>query len=571
MILASLLSLLFVTAPPLAAAPNERCLQPNATIEDCPDHYHSRLKDHPDPAEVRAADQAATQAAQAIAAEHYAADLWKKAKQKLASAPTDSFWDLINGTHSDAYGKAARELRDADAAWEARRRETDAATALAVTAASEAYGLVPPKTDFSNGGTPGKWPMPWNPAFSRREKRDPVTGEIRMKTPDELDAETLMLAARPGPIGLAPRKPTAGVTSNATGSIGLYQTAFETGKAEDLAAMIVHETTHWVQVMSVGSRKDVTLLESFQGEVEAYRRMGKFYEKAGQAQTALACAATADQYAVQIKILLYRRASQKIPDEQVAVLYPGWLGAHGESQGRLMADDGRTGLVVDRDALRIISDGSQNLHDRLRLQAEERLMSSETEANDGEYRRLIHAWTVEEASRCGFEPTDSSNNRFRSRGLDEHITIHVQRAEAEQSSLRDSDQFKASLSLVWACATKGTRPPCNNAIDTIVSDWGDVRFRKALYLFDDSDEPISSCVATLINDIRQPQGFGDFQRTAKHYWEQRAPGRPQTPPAGSDAEKPPQTPRPPRERQDPPPQRPYVPPCMQGPGRRCIH
>lgn len=101
---------------------------------------------------------------------------------------------------------------------------------------------------------------PWNPRYSENQGLD-KDGHGRLKTNDE----KLDLARRAG-LPAGSKMDLDGGTHRDSGAIGLFPHAFE--KPELLAAVILHETVHWLDVAASG--RQVGPYESFVSEQKAY-------------------------------------------------------------------------------------------------------------------------------------------------------------------------------------------------------------------------------------------------------------------------------------------------------------
>lgn len=135
-----------------------------------------------------------------------------------------------------------------------------------------AYNLTPPVIDFTNDPRAAGASMvakSWLPRYSRHETFDKDSGSWRKRNAQELLDE----ARNDGAIAAA-------LTHN-DGSIGIFDNAFST--PEELAMLIFHETSHWVDVAGKSSgfiRSDLPEV-SFRTEQRAYAHAAAFASRLG--------------------------------------------------------------------------------------------------------------------------------------------------------------------------------------------------------------------------------------------------------------------------------------------------
>ena len=146
----------------------------------------------------------------------------------------------------------------------------------AIREATIAYQLVPPVTDFTGDPRAAGVNMvakPWLPRYSRHEKLDETTGLWRKRNPDELKQEQLENAIVGGGVNAA--------QTRGDGVLEFYGQAF--ASPEDLAILIYHETSHWVDVAgkSGGFKRSDPPSVACRTEQHAYEGAAVFAEKIG--------------------------------------------------------------------------------------------------------------------------------------------------------------------------------------------------------------------------------------------------------------------------------------------------
>lgn len=494
----------------------------------------------------------------AIEAERPVAEAWQKAQAeyRLDAANAKAAAPSERAKAEQIEFKAAAEFHDAATALAARKKATDEATMKAIGAVKTAYGLAPPKTDFSDANATKHDLQAWNPAFDRAEVYDPQLGRGRLRHLGEIAEEKVKNANRAKSPG-AYLGTKFGETMADDGRMSIYGAAFDPAKPELLAVTIYHETVHWADFMS-GGGLDKNEIPSptakFQTEVNAYRKEAEFYRKLGKLKESADSTAAADQFAVQVQISASRglnwRTILTVPE------YRAWLGVDRPLQRRGALDDSRGDPDVEDEALREIQETAAALDGRVRSESDARLGTGEAGLSAGMRNREVTVWASNEAIRCGLEPTDTGRASFEVPGNPIRVTMQY----------KDPQSYKASLLLFWACDRADGPPPCNDAMDTIRARWEEEAFRDALYLREGSEPGRAACVAHLVNARGRPGDFKALQRVAVEFWEARLGAAATTrPPAPTD---PPVAPRPPRERQTPAPTGPPTRDCLRD---RCIH
>lgn len=142
----------------------------------------------------------------------------------------------------------------------------------AILAAATEYQLFPPVMDFTGDPRAASVNMvakSWFPRYSRHETIDKDNGSWRKRNPQDLIDE----AGRDGAVAAA--------LTHGDGSIGIFDNAFST--PEELAVLIFHETSHWVDVAgrSGGFKKSDLPEVSFRTEQRAYAQAAAFAAKLG--------------------------------------------------------------------------------------------------------------------------------------------------------------------------------------------------------------------------------------------------------------------------------------------------
>lgn len=152
----------------------------------------------------------------------------------------------------------------------------------AIRLAAVVYHLTPPVPDFT--GDPRASVLttvkPWLPRYSEREKYDENLGRYRRRTKLELDAEAAKSQSAIGGAGSV-----AAAQTWAKGEIAMFIQAFD--DPDDLAVLIYHETSHWVDVAAKpgGGRESDLPRVTFISEADAYARSAKIAQQLGRDPT----------------------------------------------------------------------------------------------------------------------------------------------------------------------------------------------------------------------------------------------------------------------------------------------
>lgn len=181
--------------------------------------------------------------------------------------------------------------------------------ALSLTVAI--YGLTPPTADFhgdSRAATTNMVARRWLPHYSEWETQDSFGGQWRKRTPLEIQEERRRQGA-----------PTGAITIG-DGEIRIFGNAFD--DPDDLATLIFHETSHWVDVAgkSGGFRNSDPPYISFRTEQNAYERQAAFAAQLGKDPTWLK--AQADRYRLQAEVSI----AEKLQWKDVKIRHPDWIG-----------------------------------------------------------------------------------------------------------------------------------------------------------------------------------------------------------------------------------------------------
>lgn len=524
------------------------CNLPSPSVSQCPARH---LSVPSIPATIpQTATDAVRQADDAIKLERAAVHLWLEARKEFLNAQKElkESWALFNRDEKRTkYDQATRDYRSAAEAYSKARAASDLAANAAVTEVSAVFGLTPPNPDL-NLTQPASHPLArWNPAFSRKEKKDPDTGNWRMLRPSEYEAEVRRLAANSNPSAPA-MGPDMAVTVSYDGEIRVYGAAFST--PESLAATIIHESSHWVDIMGRGGarrREALPPAESFQSEVDAYQREADFYGRIGNTTMQENRNAIVTQFKIQIQVVQARRLTWDAI--RTAPAYRGWYGVDQVLRRAGDPDDSKEDFNPDLTAIHEIQEGAKTLRARAEADADQRIRDSRGEFDASEAKRASHIRIANAAIGCGFEPDNTMNVRFR----------HGQnRIFAFQ--LKDEESYRASLLMAHACYASTDSSPCVNSFDTIKDNWHDEAFREKLYLAQGSADDATACVAALVSKMSAPKSYGDILKARDKFWQQRNRQKPPsstapTPPRNASPPDP--SPRPREPRPSPPPDIPH--------------
>lgn len=295
-----MIRLFVLLALPAAAspAPPDPCKPPYASITTCPDNYLPFPIQVPPSVADKDAITILIKAAQAAeAVEVKVRTDWVAAGVKYRA----------NVDKNSTY--AAKDLQDYDnLAGKLRQAKLATQTAYdaAISRTASVYRLTPPIADFSQDpslGEPWRAMQPWLPRYSTEEIPDPKTGQMRRRRPEELASEEAANRAAAIALGTSGwRMPAGASTDVRTGRMRIFGTAVldANGKVnpDQFAALILHETTHWVDAVSKAG-KFHTPADKYQLEARAYASMAKLNAALGNAAEATAQSATAAQYLAQ--------------------------------------------------------------------------------------------------------------------------------------------------------------------------------------------------------------------------------------------------------------------------------
>lgn len=282
-----LLGSLAVSAP--AATLPDPCQPPFGSVTDCPDKYMP----HPIQTPPSTTDKAAIQTLINAGTASLLTERAKRVVWATAKVAVEGLGDMTSaeaGAAIAAYEKAAGELRDAKLA-------TQKAYDKAIIETVRIYRLTPPVSDFSQDQhirEQLRSRRSWAPRFSQEEILDKKTGAMRQRTPQERKALDTELYNQAQALGMTNRpQPAAANTEHATGQIRVFQDSFQ--NPDILAALIYHETTHWVDFMANGG-KVRSPGEKYRLEARAYARQAQLYASLGLVVEARNATGIATQY-----------------------------------------------------------------------------------------------------------------------------------------------------------------------------------------------------------------------------------------------------------------------------------
>lgn len=162
---------------------------------------------------------------------------------------------------------------------------------------SDLYNLKPPVTDFSKDQSlDSRWrsAQPWKAVYSEFEIQDAVTGEFRKRNSADRKKEKDEKEARARQNGLPVTQGVSMARTWSDGRIGLFREAFS--DPENLALMIYHETSHWVDVMSRGGSASAEPEQHYRSEQAGYARQAELADKMGRTKDADGARAISAQY-----------------------------------------------------------------------------------------------------------------------------------------------------------------------------------------------------------------------------------------------------------------------------------
>lgn len=543
------LALLSMTA---AGQPARNCHVQTPSVSQCPDIYLAKPSIPSGiPQDVK---DAVVDADKAVKSEREAVNAWIKAKKdfkKANDAKEALWWTPLNRsereTLADQLQDAINKYRDAAGAYAKAKEDSKRTATVAVSKVSRLYGLAPPNPDL-NLTQPASHPLArWDPAFSRKEVYDKDIGNWRMRTTAEDDAEGQRLAANSNP-GVSAMGPNMALTMSYDGEIRVYGAAFSS--PESLAATIIHESSHWVDIMARGGErkgKPLGPAESFQTEIDAYQREADFYRRVGDTKMEENRNAIVAQFKGQLQIVQNRRLTWDAI--RIGQAYRGWYGVDQALRRMGNPEDSKEDFDPDTAAVREIQEGASAFRRKAEAGADQRIREVRGEFEASEGKRAVHLRMANAAIGCGLEPDDTWNVRFR---------YGQNRIFAFQ--FKDEDSYRASLLLLHACYAPKDAPPCVDSFDTIRNNWHDEPFREKLYLAQGSADDAAACVGALIKGMPTPNSYGDILKARDKFWRQwnrqhqPSPTAP-SPPRNSPPPDP--SPRPREPRQNPPPEIPH--------------
>ncbi len=259
------------------AQTSRNCASPDAEVSACPENYLPNM--------VAPSTGAKQSVINAIAKRNLAVAAEDMAKAKLADLKLAAKDDPEDGDY-------VKQLQVVQAATKEKYDLSNEAIRLAAVV----YNLTPPVPDFS--GDPRASVLttvkPWLPRYSEREKYDEALGRYRPRTKPELKAEAEKSQSVIGGAGSV-----AAAQTWANGEISMFGQAFN--DPDDLAILIYHETSHWVDVAAKpgGGRDSDLPIVLFQSEATAYARSAKLAQQLGRDPTQML--ALAAQYEAQAK------------------------------------------------------------------------------------------------------------------------------------------------------------------------------------------------------------------------------------------------------------------------------
>jgi len=255
--------------------------------------------------------------------------------------------DKKSSTETKAADLAAKAAlyKDAAATLKQARKATADAYNSVISRVIMTYHLTPPVTDFSNDPSlpinlrSGPAMSMWSPHFSEDEIRDNTTGKMRLRTGEEIQQEIATQLQRQRANGLPENAaPHGAVTDLKHGNIMIFASTFEGQDAPlQLAALIAHETTHWVDAIQVAG-KVRTPYQQFELESRGYAAQARFLDLQGRANEAAAIRETSEQYEKQAQTAA--RKNLTFAAIRVDPTYQNWLtvsGMNSNSEGRPVA------------------------------------------------------------------------------------------------------------------------------------------------------------------------------------------------------------------------------------------
>lgn len=280
-----------------------RCQPPLDTVRDCPEIYM------PTPVVPANTDSVWT----VIRLAQVARDDERAQRGVVASAEA-ALKNNPGDNERNAYLAAIRALKPIVERKYALYNEAIARTAVL-------YGLIPPTRDFSSDQRlpdSHRSLSAWEPRFSDNEIYDRDLGKYRKRNAAELQPQAVQATGGVVSFGVH-----AGLTWE-RGRIRIFENAFENERHEpapdNLALIIYHETSHWLDMVAEGRYRFHYAKEHFLSEQKAYARQAQFAKWLGLQAASQSAQAVADRFGAQAA----RVGDQQTPDEARA-RYPSWL------------------------------------------------------------------------------------------------------------------------------------------------------------------------------------------------------------------------------------------------------
>ena len=302
-----------------SASPLNAQVGVNCAVIDCPSNFMPQPVPPSAAARLKVLSALADIKIAEIGENDAADDLEKRAKQIKTELAENIPWYKPWAIITDDAIKAA-ELSDPEYLRRMVKHQSAVATNYkahneAVLEASKAFQLFPPVTDFTGdpraSGGANMVAKPWLPHYSRHEKRDAITGQWRKRNSGELAKEQSDNAVVGGGVKAA--------YTRGNGVMEFYDQAF--ASPENLAILIYHETSHWVDI--AGKSGGFTLKDppsvSFRTEQHAYERAAQFAVQLGGDPTPHL------KMAAQFRIQAYECETKNLTWPQV-ILIPRWIG-----------------------------------------------------------------------------------------------------------------------------------------------------------------------------------------------------------------------------------------------------
>lgn len=267
------------------------------------------------------------------------------------------------------------------------------------------YNLTPPVADFT--GDPRASVLttakPWLPRYSERETYDEVLGRYRPRTAEELRKEAAKSQSAIGGSGIV-----AAARTSAKGEISMFSQAFE--DPDDLAALIYHETSHWVDVVAKpgGGRDSDLPIVTFQSEADAYARSAKIAKLLGRDPTQMEGLAARYQ--------LQAQESAGRSWEWVVLNRRNWLGTDRRGPLGMVPAEPETGSDGEEilrqkmvETQKRVKENKENL-ERLERERREEAERNEELARLARKKQAFREEMDTEAAACGYRITYDSDN-----------------------------------------------------------------------------------------------------------------------------------------------------------------